>query len=149
MIISEVTNGTVASTSSTTMSSLSSTTTTESSSTLDMEDFLNLMVAEMQNQDPLEPTDNSTYMAQLATYSQVEATDEMNSTLKEEFAAQLVGKQVVVATDLTSSGTADGTVDYYETISGTTYLSINDKLYDIDDLKAVMEDGYYTEVYNA
>ena len=36
------------------------------------------MVAEMQNQDPLEPTDNSDYMAQLATFTQVEATKEMN-----------------------------------------------------------------------
>ena len=43
-----------------------------------MENFLSLLVAEMQNQDPLEPTSNSDYMAQMATFSQVEATTEMN-----------------------------------------------------------------------
>src|SRR5574344_947446 len=37
---------------------------------LDVDQFLQLMVAEMQNQDPLEPTDNSSYMAQLATFTQ-------------------------------------------------------------------------------
>lgn len=41
---------------------------TTNKTTLDVEQFLQLMVAEMQNQDPLEPTDNSDYMAQLATH---------------------------------------------------------------------------------
>ena len=42
---------------------------TTNKTTLDVEQFLQLMVAEMQNQDPLEPTDNSDYMAQLATFT--------------------------------------------------------------------------------
>ena len=42
--------------------------------TLDINDFLALMVAQMQYQDPLEPTDNTQYIAQMATFSQVEAT---------------------------------------------------------------------------
>ena len=60
------------------MSSTSKTSNTKKSNTLNMENFLSLLVAEMQNQDPLEPTSNSDYMAQMATFSQVEATSEMN-----------------------------------------------------------------------
>ena len=45
--------------------------------TLDINDFLALMVAQMQYQDPLEPTDNTQYIAQMATFSQVEATKSM------------------------------------------------------------------------
>ena len=56
------------------ISSTSKTTNTKKSNTLNMENFLSLLVAEMQNQDPLEPTSNSDYMAQMATFSQVEAT---------------------------------------------------------------------------
>ena len=61
------------------ISSTSKTTNTKKSNTLNMENFLSLLVAEMQNQDPLEPTSNSDYMAQMATFSQVEATTEMNA----------------------------------------------------------------------
>ena len=48
------------------MSSTSKTSNTKKSNTLNMENFLSLLVAEMQNQDPLEPTSNSDYMAQMA-----------------------------------------------------------------------------------
>ena len=38
---------------------------------LDVNDFLQLLVAQMQYQDPLEPTDNTQYIAQMATFTQV------------------------------------------------------------------------------
>ena len=44
-----------------------------SGSDLDKEAFLNLLVTQMQYQDPLEPTDNTQYIAQMATFTQVEA----------------------------------------------------------------------------
>ena len=46
-------------------------------STLGYDQFLQLLCAEMQYQDPLEPTSNTDYVAQMATFSQLEAT--MNS----------------------------------------------------------------------
>ena len=36
---------------------------------LDVNDFLQLLVAQMQYQDPLEPTDNTQYIAQMATFT--------------------------------------------------------------------------------
>lgn len=63
--------------------------------TLDVNEFLQLMVAEMQNQDPLEPTDNSDYMAQLATFTQVEATKEMNTNTLQGMASDLVGNRLL------------------------------------------------------
>jgi len=44
----------------------------EKSSTLGKDDFLQLLVAQMQYQDPLEPTSNTEYIAQYATFSEVE-----------------------------------------------------------------------------
>ena len=44
----------------------------KSNSSLDVNDFLQLLVAQMQYQDPLEPTDNTQYIAQMATFTQVE-----------------------------------------------------------------------------
>ena len=49
---------------------------------LNYESFLNLLVAQMKNQDPTEPMDATQQMAQLATFSQVEQTIKTNSNLE-------------------------------------------------------------------
>ena len=48
---------------------------------LDYDAFLQLMVAQMQNQDPTNPIDPTTQMAQLASFSQVEQAIMMNARL--------------------------------------------------------------------
>ncbi|EAR57300.1 flagellar basal body rod modification protein [Photobacterium sp. SKA34] len=40
-------------------------------------EFINLMVAQIQNQDPLNPLDGTEYVGQLAQFSQVESTENM------------------------------------------------------------------------
>lgn len=132
---------------STSNSSISSTTGNkkENKSTLDVDDFLQLLVAEMQYQDPLEPTDNTQYMAQLATFTQVEATTQMQKSAEKEMASNLVGKTVIMSTELNSSGYVAGTVNYWEKINDTIYLGIGDKLYDIADLETVMDDEYFKQ----
>ena len=115
----------------------------KSNSSLDVNDFLQLLVAQMQYQDPLEPTDNSQYIAQMATFSQVEATKEMLDTATRQTASNLVGKTVIMTTDLNKDGYIAGKVDYWEVISNKIYLGIDGKLYDIDDLDTVMDDDYY------
>lgn len=116
--------------------------------TLDVNDFLQLLVAQMQYQDPLEPTDNTQYIAQMATFSQVEATTQMYNKVEQQMASSLVGKTVIVATDLSKTGLAAGTVDYWEVIDGTVYLGIDGKLYDIADLDTVMDESYYDKIVN-
>lgn len=128
-------------------SNISSTTgnKTTGSSTLDVDEFLQLLVAEMQYQDPLEPTDNTQYMAQLATFTQVEATTQMQISAEKDMASNLVGKTVIMSTELNSYGYVAGKVNYWENIDGTIYLGIGDKLYDIADLETVMDDDYYNQ----
>ncbi len=131
------------------MSSTSKTSNTKKSNTLNMEDFLSLLVAEMQNQDPLEPTSNSDYMAQMATFSQVEATSEMNERVLSQTASNLIGKAVIVKTDTNSSGYAGGVVNGWQEIDGTIYLGINGNLYDINDIDQVIDKDYYEKWNNA
>ena len=45
---------------------------TKSNSGMDKDAFLQLLVAQMKYQDPLEPTSNTEYISQYATFSQVE-----------------------------------------------------------------------------
>lgn len=57
------------------------TTTAEKSSTVGYDNFLRLLLTQMQNQDPTEPMKSTEYMAQLATFSQVEQAVKSNEKL--------------------------------------------------------------------
>lgn len=59
-------------------------------------DFLNLMVAQMRNQNPLEPLDNSQMTTQLAQLSQLEQLENLNS----QFAQALASQRLAQASDL-------------------------------------------------
>lgn len=52
------------------------------STTLGQADFLKLMTAQMNNQDPFNPTDNTEMVAQMAQFSQLSGITEMSTTLK-------------------------------------------------------------------
>lgn len=49
--------------------------------TLDQSDFLALMSAQLKNQDPTKPVDNTEYVAQMAQFSTVSGIAESNTTL--------------------------------------------------------------------
>ena len=49
--------------------------------TVDYQSFLRLLVAQMKNQDPTAPMESTDYVAQLATFSQVEQSVQINSKL--------------------------------------------------------------------
>jgi flagellar basal-body rod modification protein FlgD len=49
--------------------------------TLGQDQFLNLLVAQLKNQDPLKPVDNGEFIAQLAQFSQLEQTKQMTTAL--------------------------------------------------------------------
>jgi flagellar basal-body rod modification protein FlgD len=102
----------------------------------------------MQYQDPLEPTSNTDYVAQLATFSQLEATLNLSETQDNNFAASLVGKDVILAETDNSGNTTyvTGTVDYVVYQNGTPYLSVNDSLYPFEDLDTIADSGYYEAV---
>ncbi|SFP95369.1 flagellar hook assembly protein FlgD [Sphingomonas rubra] len=51
-------------------------------SSLDQSDFLKLMTAQLNNQDPFNPVDNTQMVAQMAQFSSVAGISEMNVTLK-------------------------------------------------------------------
>lgn len=107
---------------------------------LDKEAFLQLLVAQMQYQDPLEPMDNTEYISQLATFSQLEATQNLADTVTNSFGNSLVGKYVILNTD---TGSVHGKVDYVMYNKGDILLAVNDGLYSIEDLDTVADGTYY------
>ncbi len=73
---------------------------------LDLDSFLNLMIAELQNQDPLNPLENDELLAQISQIREVGATDQLTQTLESVLLGQniasatnLIGAEVVALTD--------------------------------------------------
>ena len=125
-------------------------------SNMGYDEFLNLLCAEMQYQDPLEPTTNTDYVAQMATFSQLEATLSMKDTITESdsvsestVANALVGKSVSVKDSKSSTGYTTGKVDYVMYKDGEVYLSIGERLFNISDLESVADDTYYDAIVQA
>jgi flagellar basal-body rod modification protein FlgD len=63
---------------------------------LNLDGFLKLMVAELQNQDPLSPMENTEILQQISQIREIEATDKLGSTLD----AVLLGQQLVSASTM-------------------------------------------------
>jgi flagellar basal-body rod modification protein FlgD len=83
-----------------------------SSNTLDYDDFLQLMVAQMQNQDPLNPTDSTEYMSQIAQFSSVEQGINTNNKLDYLlFNSDVLQANTMVGQTITSAdGSVTGTI---------------------------------------
>ena len=56
--------------------------------------FLQLLVAQLQHQDPLNPAEDTEFISQLSTFSMLEQMQNMNSAMQSSQAAGLIGKQV-------------------------------------------------------
>jgi flagellar basal-body rod modification protein FlgD len=71
--------------------------TTGPSKALGKDDFLKLLMAQMSNQDPLNPTDDTAFIAQLAQFSSVEQLQSANQNLTNLLVAQAAGNQTAAA----------------------------------------------------
>lgn len=117
----------------------------KSGSNLDKDDFLLLLVTQMQYQDPLEPTDNTEYVAQLAQFSELEQMQNLNSTTVNTSAFSLVGKTVYIEQTSKTGDTKEieGMVEYVTIQNGKSYVSVNGELYQYDEIVKVIDDSYY------
>lgn len=119
------------------------------SSELGKEEFLKLLVTQLQNQDPLNPQNDTEFISQLAQFSSLEQMTNMSATMSNTSAYSLVGKEVIVQTK-DSTGTykeVRGTVDYVEMKNGDAMLAINGQTYSLDDLVQVMDSVYAAKDY--
>ncbi|HEV2572404.1 MAG TPA: flagellar hook assembly protein FlgD [Beijerinckiaceae bacterium] len=89
-------------------SSTTTSTTTASAPTVDYNAFLRLLVAQMKNQDPTKPTDSTEFLSQLASFSNVEQSVQMNNKLNALLTNSALSQaDGIIGRTLTS---ADGTI---------------------------------------
>ena len=102
---------------------------------LDKDAFLQLLVAEMKYQDPLEASNNSTeYISQLATFSELEGMQNLQTTAEDMKASDMIGKSVILNVD---DNLITGQVDYLQFEDGKTKICVNGNYYDMEDVYQV------------
>ena len=114
------------------------------SSELGKDAFLQLLVAQMQYQDPVNPSDNPEYISQLAQFSQLEQLQNLAGESEKSQAFSLVGKYVTFKiTDAAGKTTfPEGTVEYVNMTGKKVQLSVGGTVYDYDKLCMVSDNEY-------
>ncbi|WP_439859076.1 flagellar hook assembly protein FlgD [Pseudomonas sp. MBLB4136] len=102
-------------------------------------EFLKLLVTQLNNQNPLEPQSNGEFIAQLAQFSTVEGVEKLNSSMSSLLsgyqssqalqASSLVGRKVIVPTDRALVDTSQSFKASLElpTSSSNVYVNVYDK----------------------
>ncbi|MFA7672255.1 MAG: flagellar hook capping FlgD N-terminal domain-containing protein [Clostridia bacterium] len=67
----------------------------EDATTMDQEDFLQILVSQMQNQNPMEPMDDFEYMSQITQFSMLDSVDGIYSQISGLKALDYIGKNVI------------------------------------------------------
>lgn len=115
-------------------------TSSKTAQTKDM--FMKLLVAQMKYQNPLEPTDNTEYVREMASFSQVEAMENMAGSFEKMSGNSLVGSYATATDDDGVEHT--GKVEYSFKKDGSTWLHIGDNDYSLDNVTGVKDSDYYT-----
>ncbi|MDL2289339.1 hypothetical protein LJB83_01080 [Clostridia bacterium OttesenSCG-928-F22] len=108
--------------------------------TLGKNEFMNLLVAQFQNQDPLSPSSDTEFIAQLAQFSALEQMEEMNRAMVASQTYALVGKHAYVSTMVAGEeyllfGKIDGVVNE----GGISYLVIGEGKYQLSDVAGIVD----------
>lgn len=106
------------------------------------ETFLSLLVAEMTNQDPLEPTSNTEFITQLASFSQLNYARDSSLYSMSNYASSLVGK-IVTATkpDGANQITKTGLVESVSKSGNTYNVVIDGVMFDISKVTKIENAG--------
>lgn len=106
------------------------------------ETFLNLLVAEMTNQDPLEPTSNTEFITQMASFSQLSYMRDSSTYAMANYASSLVGK---IATASKAEGknmiTKTGVVTSVSKVGNSYNVVIDGETFDIKKVTKVEDPG--------
>lgn len=106
------------------------------------ETFMKLLVAEMTNQNPLEPTSNTEFISQLATFSQMEYSRTSSTYAVANYASSLVGKTATASKmDGKNLVTKTGVVESVtKNASSNSYtVKIDGETFDLSKITAVKE----------
>lgn len=118
---------------------------------LGKDDFLRLLVAQMQHQDPLNPMDNQQFVAQLAQFSSLEQIENLANGFETfassaglGYATSLIGMEVAWV-DTATAEVVSGTVDAVHVADGSTQLRIGEEFINLEQIMRVQSPAAVTD----
>ena len=110
---------------------------------LDLENFLELMITELQNQDPLNPLENHQILQQISQIREIEATGQLKETLDSVLLGQnvsnasgLLNKQVKALTD--AGDEVSGRVDRVSVADNKVSLHVGTHVVGLNNLSEIL-----------
>jgi len=119
-------------------------------SKLDMDQFIQMMIAQLQNQDPMEPVSNSELLQQVSQMRSIASTDKLDSTLE----AVILGQNLATAGGLLQrtinalddeGNRVTGKVDRVTVEDGLPKLHIGDSIVSVQNVTEILADGAATD----
>lgn len=115
-------------------------------SSFEMDDFMQMMVAQLQNQDMHSSMDSSEYVNQMAQYSMIQAITDMTASMSDmmtmsttNYGVSLIGKEVTMAIN-GSDGEIEslsGVVEGVNFFKGETQVMVDGKSYSLTQIMSV------------
>jgi flagellar basal-body rod modification protein FlgD len=111
-------------------------------------DFLNLLMVQLRNQDPMNVQDDKEFISQMAQFSSLEQTTNLSVALENMVGFQqltqgsaLLGKQVeaIYAPDGENAETVNGVVTETRMISGVAHIVVDDQVIPMSNITRVTE----------
>ena len=110
-------------------------------------DYMNLLITQLQNQNPLEPLDNNEMASQLAQFSQLQQLESMNenfaqvlATTELTYANSLIGKEVsfMLETETGATDITSGIVEQiYNNVDGEIFLRAGDYMFGLENVISI------------
>ena len=108
---------------------------------LDKDDFLRILITQLQHQDPIAPVEDKEFIAQMAQFSSLEQItnlsaqfSELSQTLSAGQSLQLLGKEV----ELNNNGTTVSGVIDSVTVGNNPKIIVNDQSYSTDSIIRIL-----------
>lgn len=95
-------------------------------------DFMQLLIAQLQNQDPMKPMEDREFVTQLAQFSSLEALEKLTEQMEELAGAQLLAQGAAmigkpITAKLPNGTTVTGVVSQVRMIDGKPKLVVNNQ----------------------
>jgi flagellar basal-body rod modification protein FlgD len=113
---------------------------------VNMDDFLKLLITELQNQDPMEPLANHEILQQLSQIREVESNVRLTETLASvrlgqnlATASSLIGRLVVALTE--DGQQATGRVDRVSIVDGEPKLNVGEHVVQLENVSEILDES--------
>lgn len=117
---------------------------TRNTGELGKDEFLNLLVTQLQYQDPLNPQQDTQFISQMAQFSALEQMQNLNTAFSSTKAFGLIGKTVTATLkedDSSEANTITGEVTSVKMQSGKAYVIVKDKEVPVENVQEVTDGG--------